>query len=153
MSAPLFAEGELQKTLPREEIRFVDGIYTFKVSLTKDLWRRIEMSAKHTLLDLHYVIQNAYNFDDDHLYSFFMDGKAWSHEKFTSPNDDEGPYVDEVLIGELGLSVGQGILYLFDYGDEWKFWVELEGIRSEGAKPRRPKVIEKQGKAPKQYGY
>ncbi len=149
---PLFAEGELQKTLPREGVKFVDGTYIFKVALTKDLWRRIEISADHTLLDLHRAIQRAYNFDDDHLYSFFMDGRSWSHERFTSPYEDEGPWVDDVRIGELGLFIGQNILYLFDYGDEWHFRVELEEIKRECPKPRKPKIIEKKGKAPEQYG-
>ncbi|MEA2054440.1 MAG: plasmid pRiA4b ORF-3 family protein [Candidatus Thermoplasmatota archaeon] len=150
---PLFAEGELQKTLPREGIKFVDGTYVFKVGLAKNLWRRIEISANHTLLDLHRAIQEAYNFDDDHLYSFFMDGKPWSHEGFRSPFEDEGPYVDEARIGELGLFVGQNILYLFDYGDEWRFRVELEKIRTEGSKPRKPKIMEKKGESPEQYRY
>ena len=150
---PLFAEGELQKTLPREGVEFVDGTYIFKVALAKNLWRRIEISADDTLLDLHYSIQEAYNFDDDHPYSFFMDGKPWSHEQIVSPYEEDGPYVDEVSIGELGLRIGQNILYLFDYGTEWRFRVELEEIRREGPEPRTPKVIEKIGKAPEQYGY
>jgi hypothetical protein len=149
---PLFPEGELQKTLPREGVKFVDGTYVFKVALAKNLWRRIEISADNTLLELHSAIQKAYNFDANHLYSFFMDGKAWSHESFTSPYDEEGPWVDDVRIGELGLFIGQNILYLFDYGSEWHFRVELEEIRTEGLKPREPKIIEKKGKAPEQYG-
>ncbi|MBU4372841.1 MAG: plasmid pRiA4b ORF-3 family protein [Candidatus Methanoperedenaceae archaeon] len=44
------------------------------------------------------------------------------------------------------------ILYLFDFGDMWRFRVELEEIRAEGDKPRNPKIIEKKGKAPEQYG-
>ncbi len=147
----LFAEGKLQKTLPREEVKFVDGTYVFKVYLAKNLWRRIEISADDTLLDLHNSIQKAYNFDDDHLYSFFMDGKLWSRERFSSPYDDQGVRVDEVRIGELGLSVGQNILYLFDYGDMWRFRVELEELRIEGVKPQKPKIIEKKGKSPEQY--
>ncbi|MHC1611576.1 MAG: plasmid pRiA4b ORF-3 family protein [Candidatus Methanospirareceae archaeon] len=150
---PLLPEGELEKTLPREGVKFVDGTYVFKVSLAKDIWRRIEISADHTLLDLHRAIQKAYNFDDDHLYSFFMDGRAWSYERFASPYEEEGPWVDDVRIGELGLFIGQNILYLFDYGDQWHFRVELEEIRREGRKPREPKIIEKKGKAPEQYGY
>ena len=150
---PLLPEGELEKTLPREGVKFVDGTYVFKVSLAKDLWRRIEIAADHTLLDLHRAIQKAYNFDDDHLYSFFMDGRAWSYERFVSPYEEEGPWVDDVRIGELGLFIGQNILYLFDYGDEWHFRVELEEIRTEGRKPREPKIIEKKGEAPEQYGY
>jgi len=150
---PLFADGELQRTLPREGVRFVDGTYVFKVALARDLWRRIEISADDTLLSLHRSIQEAYQFDDDHLYSFFMDGKRWSRERFTSPYDDEGPHVDEPRIGELGLYVGQDILYLFDYGDEWEFRVELEEIRREGPKPGAPKVVVKKGRSPKQYQY
>lgn len=149
---PLVASGELQKTLPREEPKLMDGIYIFKVSLGKSLWRRIELSSDHTLLDLHHSIQKAYHFEDDHLYSFFMDGKIGSYEKFTSPYDDEGPHVDEIRIGELGLSVGQNILYLFDYGDMWRFMVQLEEIYTEGSKPIMPRIIESKGKSPKQYG-
>lgn len=148
----LFPMGELQKTLPREGAKFVDGTYVFKVSFAKNLWRRIEMSANHTLLDLHHSIQKAYEFDDDHLYSFFMDGKPWSYEKFTSPYDDEGPYVDEVRIGELKLFIGQKILYIFDYSTEWHFLVDVEVIHTEGDQPREPKIIEAKGKAPAQYG-
>jgi len=51
----------------------------------------------------------------------------------------------------LGLFAGQNILYLFDYGDEWKFRVELEDIRLKGPKPRKPKVIGKKGESPEQY--
>lgn len=147
----LFGIGELKKSLPRENPKFVDGKYVFKVSLNKSIWRRIELSSDHTLLDLHVSIQHAYDFDDDHLYSFFMDGDIRSDEKFTSPFDDQGPHVDEVEIGELGLSVGQNILYLFDYGDMWRFRVELEEICTEGTKPGKPEIIESKGKSPEQY--
>ena len=81
-----------------------------------------------------------------------MDGKRWSRERFTFPFEDEGPHVDEPIIGELGLYVGQNILYLFDYGDEWEFRVELEEIRPEAPKPMKPKIVEKKGRA-KQYRY
>ncbi len=61
--------------------------------------------------------------------------------------------MDEVSIGELGLFIGQNILYLFDYGAEWRFRVELEEIRNEGHKPLKPKIIEEKGEAPEQYEY
>ncbi len=146
-----FPEGELSKTLPREVLKPIEGVYLFHVSLSEGVWRKIELSSDHTLLDLHYAIQNAYHFDDDHLYSFFMDGVAWSDEKFTSPNEDEGPYVDEVTIGELGLVKGQAFLYLFDYGDEWRFRVALEEIRQDKPHPKIPRILKKKGKSPRQY--
>ena len=109
------------------------------------------MSSNHTLLDLHNAIQHAFQFDDDHLYSFFMDGIPWSDEKFTSPFDNEGPHVDEVKIGELGLDKGQTILYLFDYGDEWRFSVVLETIGQDKPQPKKPRIVETKGESPTQY--
>jgi len=146
-----FAEGELSKTLPREAAIPVEGVYLFRVSLSEGVWRKIELSSGHTLLDFHYVIQKAYGFDSDHLYSFFMDGTPWSDEKFTSPDDDEGPHVDEVRIGELGLVKGQTFLYLFDYGDEWRFRVALEEIEENNPHPKKPRIVESEGKSPEQY--
>lgn len=148
---PLFAEGELVNTLPRETGKTVDGIYLFRVALANGLWRRIEISSNHTLLDLHNAIQTAFQFDSDHLYSFFMDGVPWSDEKFTSPLEDEGPHVNEVRIGELGLTRGQTVLYLFDYGDEWRFRVTLEEIQQGKPHPQKPRIVESKGKSPEQY--
>jgi len=148
---PLFAEGELRNTLPRETGKPVDGIYFFRVALAKGVWRKIEISSNHTLLDLHNAIQNAFQFDSDHLYSFFMDGIPWSDEKFSSPFEDEGPHVGEVRIGELGLAKGQTILYLFDYGDELRFSVTLEEIQQDKPHPKKPRIIESKGKNPEQY--
>ena len=150
---PLVDTKELERGLPRKHIGFEDGIYCFNVALKKNLWRRIETAGGHTLEDLHHAIQDAYGFDDDHLYAFFMDGESWSDDKFTSPYDEEGPHVDEARIGELGLSKGQCLLYLFDYGDQWLFQIAVEAIRKSGAQPRKPKVVGQQGKAPEQYEY
>ena len=148
----LCAEGELKRTLPLVTQKFVDGIYIFRVALSTTLWRRLEIAADNTLLDLHNTIQKAYNFDDDHLYAFFLDGKAWSHKRFTSPEDEDGPHVDEVRIGELGLFVGQRLLYLFDFGDQWRFSIRLEKIFQDESKPLEPRVIEQKGRNPNQYG-
>jgi len=148
---PFFAEGVLSKTLPREPAMPVEGVYLFRVSLSGSVWRKIELSSGHTLLDFHNAIQAAYKFDSDHLYSFFMDGIPWSDEKFTSPYEDEGPYADEVRIGELGLVKGQTFLYLFDYGDEWRFRVTLEEIRQDKPHPKSPRILERKGRSPEQY--
>lgn len=64
--------------------------YTFHVSLPGygRVWRKVELPAVATLEDLHLAIQNAYTFDNDHLYSFFMSGKAW--DQSTEYNLPEG---------------------------------------------------------------
>ncbi|ADG05594.1 IS1096 element passenger TnpR family protein [Kyrpidia tusciae] len=148
----LFPNGELQRSLPREPRGFQNGIYVFQVSLSRSCWRTIAVSARHTVEDLHRAIQRAYRFGDDHLYSFFLDGKKWSSQSVNSPYSDQGPYANEVLIGELNLLLGQRILYLFDYGDEWTFDVLLREIRP-GGDLVKPEIIETRGEAPDQYTY
>lgn len=148
--APVFPEGAIKNTVSTTN-EIVKGTYVFKVSVATNVWRKIQLSHLHTLLDLHDAIQDAFDFDDDHLYSFFMDAKRYSRNAFQSPNCGEGPYVDEVRIGELELYEGQRILYLFDYGDSWEFNVLLEKIDTDCPLPLNPKITETKGKAPEQY--
>lgn len=114
------------------------------------------MRNTHSFLkleDLHKAVQKAFKFDDDHLYSFFMDTKRYSKHAYHSPMSDEGPFVDEVTIGELELYEGQKIMYFFDYGDSWEFEVQLLKINKDEIPPKEPKIIEAKGEAPKQYRY
>lgn len=56
--------------------------YTLHISIpgTGRVWRKIEIGAAQTLEQLHDAIQDAFEFDNDHLYSFFMSGKAWDRK-------------------------------------------------------------------------
>jgi hypothetical protein len=47
--------------------------------------------------------------------------------------------------------VGHTMLFMFDYGDDWRFVVEVIR-RGQEAKTRYPKVLNKVGQAPEQYG-
>ena len=80
-----------------------------------------------------------------------MDGKKWSKNRFTSPYDEQGPYGDEAKIGTLELYEKQNFLYLFDYGDEWSFDVEVFNIEDTNMRLLNPEIIESKGKAPEQY--
>lgn len=125
--------------------------YVFKVSLDRNCWRRIKLSAAHTLDDLHDAIQSAFNFDNDHLYAFFMDGRAWSKKAYWDPRGEEPPYANEVRLDQLELWEGRKFLYLFDFGDEWRFDVLVEEVREDETPPSRPVIIGKKGEAPEQY--
>ena len=154
--------------------------YTFRVSLPGHgrVWRKIEMRADQTLEDLHFAIQEAYGWGADHLYSFFMSGRAWDGESeyclpegcdpwgmpIEEPFEGEvspellaeeaasGPGdVRETAVGEFGLEVGQGFMYLFDYGDEWRFKVRVHAINPEAPEAEYPRIVEVVGEAPEQY--
>lgn len=81
--------------------------YTFHVSLpgTGRVWRKIELLASQTLEDLHFAIQGAYSWDADHLYSFFMSGKAWDEKtEYCLPKGYTpwGEPIDEAKEGKKG---------------------------------------------------
>jgi hypothetical protein len=128
--------------------------YTFKVTYLRKprVWQLIEIAENQTLDDLHDAILSAVDFDADHLYSFFMSGRAWDETtEYASPYA-EGHSAARVKIGDLRLRMRQKFLYLFDYGDEHRFEVQLVGINPEAPKGRYPRIVESHGKAPPQYG-
>lgn len=150
--SPLFSKEELTTTLKKKPPSFKIGTYQFKVSLSSSCWRILQLTSSHTLLDLHDLIQKAFGFHDDHLYAFYMDGKKYSKHFYNSPMDQQGPYVNEVKLGELDLYEGQSISYLFDFGDEWEFHIHLLKI-SEEEEAGGPQIKETFGEAPDQYGW
>src|SRR5699024_11338574 len=83
----LFPEESLQYSLPRQTEKFIDGIYTSKVIFTKGVWRKVVLTGEHTMQNLHEMILQAYEFDKDHLYSCFMDGKKWRKTCITSSRE------------------------------------------------------------------
>lgn len=53
------------------------GVYAFKVKFryAKRISRTVELRAEDTLADLNDAIQDALGWDNDHLYSFYLNGK------------------------------------------------------------------------------
>jgi len=127
-----------------------ENVYIFKVTQKRGIWRRIKISVRHTLQHLHEAIQGAFEFNDDHMYAFFMNGKPWSSDAYWCRGDHQ-PCADQAKIGTLGLTQGQKFLYLFDFGDEWKFDVKLEKILHSDTLPAKPLIIESRGTALEQY--
>jgi hypothetical protein len=129
------------------------GIYLFKLPLgSRSHYRTIAVRSEHTLDHLHYAIQSAILWNADHLYSFFMNGKIWDQRyAFASPNEDEPPFTDEAIIGDLGLTLKHKFLYLFDYGDSHEFILEVVGIQPKAQVGKYPRVVESRGEAPEQY--
>ena len=232
--------------------------YTFHVSLpgAGKVWRKIEIAAEQTLEQLHLSIQDAFDFDNDHLYSFFLSGKAWDKKTEYSLPEGVSPYgefffdeedvdfdeeiesleaseagldldtflleevkqltedeetatqmlgvlkmileadanqlegfiqefakvtgedvftarlqitmlrsvwddlshdiqrdVRQATIESLNLKLGKEFLYLFDYGDEWRFKLRVHAINPHALEADYPLIVQSVGKAPPQYPY
>ena len=149
----IFKDKIIMKTVEATNETERIGVYNFKVILSKTVWRKIKLSHNHSLGDLHMAIQDAFIFDDDHLYAFYIDGNQRTGKPiYCEDTHDDGITAEKTRIFDLALYIGQKMLYLFDFGDEWKFDVELIEIDKEAPLPLKPMIIESKGEAPEQYG-
>jgi hypothetical protein len=113
--------------------------------------RKLALPASQTLAVLHGLIQEAFEWDDDHLYSFWLDGTFWGADEteYTAPFDldERGANSAEVSMDTLGLERGQKIAYIFDFGDEWRITLTLRELRDGG----ETGILERTGESPAQY--
>jgi Plasmid pRiA4b ORF-3-like protein len=128
--------------------------------------RSIAVRADQTLADLHNALQAGFDWDDDHLYVFWLDGKFWSRNgaQYVHPFALEAdPFAGwdlpiakprrksaAVRLSRLRLTTGQRIAYLFDFGDEWRVRLTLRQIVAADGEPY-PRILESVGEAPPQY--
>lgn len=133
-------------------------IWTFKIELLLGMYaeddcvRVIEIDSSSTLEALHYAIQDAVDFDDDHLYEFYISRTESSNDRISFDDENEKIY-DLTLEDIYPLEKGKKLFYLFDYGDEWIFKITKSSKKPHSPEKRvkYPKVIEKVGKNPEQY--
>lgn len=130
----------------------------------KKILREIEVPEKMNLYQLAKAIIGAYGFDFDHAFGFFSkittDWQLIESEKMYelfADMEDEGieptgaKSVEKTKIGEVWEKPGDKMMFLFDYGDDWRWIVTLKGFGEVAANIKYPCVIKKIGKAPKQY--
>jgi hypothetical protein len=114
--------------------------------------RDIEIAEDQNLEDLHLAIQKTLDWDDDHLYSFFMGRRAYDPKtEIGSPWSDSARHTHQVTLGSLGLKAKQKFLYLFDYGDSHLFTLQVLKINPQAPKGSYPKLVARAGRAPSQY--
>ncbi|MEH1919481.1 plasmid pRiA4b ORF-3 family protein [Nostoc sp.] len=145
---PFFPEWEHNLLVPKQG--FTDGIYVFKVSLSK-AWRRIAIPANKPLSWLAETILDAFDFDYDHLYEFSYKDHFGRIIKIGHAYMETPPFADQVQIGDLSLEAGGKMTYLYDFGDNWKFDVQLETINPPDKKIKKAKILDVHGNAPQQY--
>ena len=101
-------------------------IITLKTTLLRGMYCEAEWSANieledsSTLDNLHHVIQHAVDFDNDHLYCFFLSRteRSRSREYY---DDENGLIFSKTLKDLFPLPDKKSLFYLFDWGDEWVF--------------------------------
>ncbi len=133
---------------------FQPGPHVFEVALGAKCWRRIAIPGDADLDPLATAILDAFHFDRDHWYRFsYRDrfGRTLDIDHPYRAGESEHALADAVKMGELPLAPGMRLDFLFDFGDEWRFTLYTESIDA-GPAIHKPRVLEKHGQAPKQYG-
>ncbi len=122
--------------------------YQPKIALTRvrpPVRRRVRMPATTTLDALHRIIQVAFDWDDDHLHVFTVDGR-----RYADPFFDLDDCADEsrVRLGRLLTRAGGSIGYVYDLGDSWEHQITVERIIESDAADETPTCVGGQGDAP-----
>jgi hypothetical protein len=117
------------------------SIYELKITLldiVPAIWRRIQVPSTIPLCCLHDALQAVFGWTDSHLHQFEKDGKYWG-----VPDDDgfedDIEVIDEsrVPVGKMLLAEGDSMIYIYDFGDNWRHEVVLEKIVPSDA-PTKP---------------
>ena len=130
----------------------LEGAYGSFDKASEDWYRMIEIESKSDLEALHLCIQDAVNFDNDHLYEFFIANSVRSSDKRRFDDENQGLW--EYSIGDLfPLPKHKKLFYLFDYGDSWYFRITKtrKKMKQKETGVNYPRVVEKVGKNPEQY--
>ncbi len=146
-------------------------VYRLKVELIRmgfqeidtEVSRTFEIEGKQTLYDLHINIQHAFDWDNDHMFSFYLSDKLFDQDNEFSANPlgehlissfgKSSKSASDAQLRDLGLSIGLSFWYLFDYGDELVHRVTVEEVREMTSKDiDLPKMLHQTGNAPSQYG-
>jgi hypothetical protein len=96
--------------------------YQLKITLQEirpAIWRRFQVPASIQLATLNDVLQIVIGWTNSHLHQFEKDGK-----RFGVPEDDEGKFtLDQLLKRD-----GDSLVYIYDFGDDWRHDLLLEKI-------------------------
>ena len=126
----------------------------------KSIYRDIEIEASNSLYRFAEAIVMAFGFDFDHAFGFYtgltpakMAREYPRYELFvdmgaTEPNVGS---VKKTKVAQAFPAIGHTMVFLFDYGDEWRFRVSLRGTGAKIAKVRYPRIVATHGDAPPQY--
>lgn len=135
----------------------VKGIYGGYDKPKESSYRVLAVPESFTLYRLAESIVDSFNFYFDHCFGFYGNIEKWSeseegYELFADIGEEsEFKGVKNTKVSKVFSEIGKKMLFLFDYGDEWIFIIELKGVESPKEYVKYPAVVESVGYDPQQY--
>lgn len=145
-----------QRTVYKFKITLVDGPRVPK----PNPYSMLAIRGDQSLSTLAKTIVKSFKFDYDHCYGFYdnLDDIYKSeeiYEIFTELPDIEhtegAKGVYRIKISKVFTKIGKKMLFLFDYGDGWKFVVRFDRSLLENQDSKYPLIIKTVGNLPEQY--
>jgi hypothetical protein len=141
-----------------QDSRMVEAqTHVFRASLGPRVYRDFEISNAKNLYDLAGAIVQLFGFDFDHAFGFYskLTGRIFDspvkYELFADMGESEARSVKRTRIVDAFPSVGAKMTFLFDYGDNWQFRIEVIGQNRKEPGVRYPRLLKAIGEAPEQY--
>lgn len=149
-----------------------DKVYIFRITLSQNspycqirgieekIWRDIAVLGSQNLYNFAESIVDSFGFDFDHCFGFFDNLNSWTKSKVKYELFADLPDVEKVpgaksvkktKIQQAFKNKGDKMLFLFDYGDNWEFIIQLKDIEEANLKKSYSQIIESIGQAPEQY--
>lgn len=138
-------------------------IFKTQFSRAKKIQREIEVPEDFSLYRLAEAIVGAYGFNFDHAFGFFRKiTEGWDfadtekYELFADLKNEGVEPVDsgsvkKTKVRDVWKKTKDQMLFLFDYGDEWRWVVTLQAFGEKQHGVKYPKILSEKGKVPRQY--
>ena len=137
-----------------------------KLMYDKRTYRDIEIPSNESLYQLGEAIVGAFDFDFDHAFGFYSSlghnfyASPVRYELFADMSDadsmdfgDQTPAqsVKRTKIAQAFTEPKQKMQFVFDYGDEWCFEIEVRSFGETAKGVDYPRILTRKGDGPEQY--
>lgn len=152
-----------KKFTPKDQIICVFEARMVQYCEGKNITRQIAVSGNKSLEHFAEVILSAFNFDCDHCFAFYGDidkhpgpEQTEIYEAFFDIDDvevtnDLAQSVKRTKIKTVFKEIGKKMMFMFDYGADWRFLIELKEMREKQSGEYLPELLKSVGEAPPQY--
>jgi Plasmid pRiA4b ORF-3-like protein. len=96
------------------------------IGVSPMIWRRLLVSGDSTLADLHYILQIAMGWSDDHLNRFTIHGKDYGvyHPGGICFSDDPS----QVRLADFQLREREKFFYEYNFNARWRHQIRVEAV-------------------------
>ena len=110
------------------------------------IWRRLLVRSDTTIADLHYTLQIAFGWSDEHLNRFHIHGQDYGVYHDGGINFSTDP--NQVRLSNFKFRINERFLYEYDFGDYWQHEVRVEARLAKKDKRLYPYCIGGKRRAP-----